>query len=224
MPLPRTRQTVQHATPHPCVPCPQAPGPHAHPSLLCPPSSALMFPRPPSSLFVASAAQSAVLSLHFPSPSPSDSAYVRICLRLRLRLSPPTPDSDLLPKSCSTSSSPLRSGLSAVPTATLDRDLDLLTSFPALLPTRHHRSLPPTTDCLACPGCAASWSPPLVVLSPRKWSTAILGVDSASGSLFPYSTTSSHPPWLEASTHLPWPLPWAGESQTTSPGRPLPPS
>ncbi|KAL2284940.1 hypothetical protein FJTKL_08491 [Diaporthe vaccinii] len=97
-----------------------------------PPSSALLFPRPSSSLFVAFATPSAVFSLHFPSPSPSDPTtltYVCICLRLRLRLrlSPPSPDSDL-----SQSHQP-DFGLSAVPTATLDRDLDLL----ALLPVLH---------------------------------------------------------------------------------------
>lgn len=118
-----------------------------------PPSSALLFPRPSSSLFVAFAAPSAVFSLHFPSPSPSDPTtltYVCICLRLRLRLclrlclrlrlSPPSPDSDL-----SQSHQP-DSGLSAVPTATLDRDLDLLASFLSSIPYPTYPTTHPTSS------------------------------------------------------------------------------
>lgn len=171
---------------------PPGPGPHAHPSFSCvPPSSALLFPRPSSSLFVAFAAPSAVFSLHFPSSSPSDSIYPTsafVCA-CSLRLSPPTPDSDLSSQSL----------VSAPPAACVccphcdprNRDLDL---FDLLLPiqlTLAYPNCPPDIidRCRPNADCLATWSPPpLAILNPRKWSTAILGVDSPSDSLFPSPT------------------------------------
>lgn len=126
---------------------PQAPGPMAIGPYCVPRSSALLFPRPPSSLFVAFAAPSAVFSLHFPSPSPSDP--VCICLRLRLRLSPPSPDSDLCSSHQHNLQRQQQSSLSLRPACLLSPHCDLrpststfLASFlPALpSPTAHPTS------------------------------------------------------------------------------------